>query len=612
MASTTDTPAGSQTENEQLGTTSGNQSIVDRQGLENWLSEIRQHSIWATWSSKLATSKEQEAIGKLIPRLTENPLLWSLPSRASENGCDETERLVNALADLKRKATNKDKRIDWSARVEQWCDDSSQRTPTQLFAVECLAWANALSRLAPRVDQDIWLALLKLLFDRAADACCSPFAHVSAHDLLTMQLLGGELPLTLAYQFPKVDACRSLANVGRRLIAESLLELLDGEGVLRSDGTDEWRRFLACWTRCMYLERKAPGSTIPKDARLQFEWLVRQTLRLRRGNGHLIFEPLTEQMPAIDVLLRSALHIGGDDLDRELFAISTGRKKESSSVYELPTPGENSEWAEISVLRNQWSKDATYLGVAFNSANVQTELGLGDLRLWTGELHHEVSIDGTSLTSDTEWEQVCWEADEDGQYLELEMHLSEGWKIQRQLYMPLEDKFVFFADALLGTNRASIEYRCTFPWSTTISCRAEEETTEVELSARKPFGWAIPLALNEWRHAARRDGQFDGRELRIQAMGTALYAPIFFDLDPERKRKPRTWRPLTVAQELHILSKDEAVAYRVQIGKEQWAIYRSLVPANNRTFLGHNLVSEFLLGRFSAEDGTIEPLIEIE
>ena len=86
---------------------------------------------------------------------------------------------------------------------------------------------------------------------------------------------------------------------------------------------------------------------------------------------------------------------------------------------------------------------------------------------------------------------------------------------------------------------------------------------------------------------------------------------MFFDLNAKRRSKTHTWRQLTVAQDLDILSRDVAVAYRIQVGRKQWVVYRSLGPTGNRTFMGHNLISEFLVARF-LKNGEVENLIEIE
>jgi hypothetical protein len=68
---------------------------------------------------------------------------------------------------------------------------------------------------------------------------------------------------------------------------------------------------------------------------------------------------------------------------------------------------------------------------------------------------------------------------------------------------------------------------------------------------------------------------------------------------------------LTVAQDRRSVAADVAVGYRVQLGRKQWLIYRSLGSRANRTLLGSNLISEFMLARFT-QQGEAEPLLEIE
>jgi len=82
-------------------------------------------------------------------------------------------------------------------------------------------------------------------------------------------------------------------------------------------------------------------------------------------------------------------------------------------------------------------------------------------------------------------------------------------------------------------------------------------------------------------------------------------------LSRKRIDKQLTWRHLTVGQQRQIAPDDVAVGYRVQVGKSQWLVYRSLAPAAIRTVLGQNVMHEFLVGRFHA-DGHVETLLEIE
>jgi hypothetical protein len=124
----------------------------------------------------------------------------------------------------------------------------------------------------------------------------------------------------------------------------------------------------------------------------------------------------------------------------------------------------------------------------------------------------------------------------------------------------------------------------------------------------------LPLALPEWRRDPRGGSLARGEaglELLQQSVGRRMYAPLLVDLDPRRARQPLTWRQLTVAEDRKAVSGDVAAGYRVQIGRRQWLIYRSLSERANRTLLGSNLSTEFLFARFNS-DGEAQPLLEIE
>ena len=86
---------------------------------------------------------------------------------------------------------------------------------------------------------------------------------------------------------------------------------------------------------------------------------------------------------------------------------------------------------------------------------------------------------------------------------------------------------------------------------------------------------------------------------------------MFIDLKTRRFDKELTWRNLTVGERLEIQPGDVAVGYRVQVGRRQWVIYRSLAPPANRTVLGQNLSTEFFIGRF-LPNGETEELIQVQ
>ncbi len=518
------------------------------------------------------------------------------------------------LASLLRKRKRSEKSgvsSKWTKWTKEWLAASSQSPIGINVATECLAWSHALPRLAAQLPADVWNGLAERLLNTVEQNLDPSKRLADAPEALVVdQLLAGELPLTLAYLFPKSPTCQQLPEPARKVLSQGLVELLDGEGVPHGRYATCWRALLACWTRCLALDPHVSPGRISRPARLQFEWLVRQTLRWRRGDGHLAWEDPKETRETVDDLLAATLRLVGDRVDRELWKCSFGRKKASHSVYALPQPGEHSEWGEMALLRTAWSPTAAYLAVRFPKDQFHSELGVGKRRFWSGPDMPEIRADGELLRSDAEWQELCWSSDDDVDYIELELELNHGWRLQRQWLLAREDRFLLTADAVFGPGPAELDYQRTLPWVAGVRQKTEEETVETHLRCRGESGCVMPLALSEWRSPHSRGRLAEGR-LSQSVTGRALYAPLWIDLEPNRKRAPRTWRQLTVACQREIVPPEQAVAYRIQVGTEQWIVYRSLADPQARTFLGLHVTSEFLAARFQPA-GEPEYLVEVQ
>jgi hypothetical protein len=246
---------------------------------------------------------------------------------------------------------------------------------------------------------------------------------------------------------------------------------------------------------------------------------------------------------------------------------------------------------------------------------LETELINGGRILWSGVSQATVEVNGAVLQPHSEWEEVCWFSDDDVDYLELEMQLESNWRIQRHFCLAREDRFLFVADAVLGPSPGRINYRCAWPLHEEVRFAAAAETREAYLLAQgKRWGLVLPVALPEWR-VDQRFGELDSASSKIKLRQSAdaqrLFAPLFVDLDPRRLSKMATWRQLTVAQQLAIVSRETAVGYRVQVANDQWLVYRSLTPPTARTVLGQHLSTECLIARID-EEGEADPLVEVE
>lgn len=585
---------------------------------------------WKDWAKHLRKRTSPLTLAELLPGKT-HPLTWALPDDFASREC------VAETSTGKAKLNPADEEL-----IRQWldCGEGEEEGSDLAHALESLAWCHALPRLAETISPAAWWELLERLISITVDAS----ALAPVENGIISQLCGGELALTLAYLFPEITICRKLTRQARAILSVGLVDLLDGQGMPQAGELATLRPLLAAWTRC-----RAMGATMKKGsfnsaAEEQYQWLIRQTLRLTRPDGSAVFSHIAAEQAAEQAaeraadpkaknveaqrcrdLLNAAVRYGdGDDRNVAAIVLPKWSKKYSGAV--LPEPSYHSEWAGACVLRPGWSTAGPSLTALFDGRSaVDVELSCGKNVVFSGPWQWQVSVDGNRLEPLCDWEEICWFSDEDADYIELELALSEDVVLQRHILMARGDSFLLMADSVLceedsdgdedAGEKPTIEYRATLPLSAGIGFELAEESHEALLtSGKKNLAHVLPLAFPEWRQSdspGSLELTPEGLELKFSVQGTALFAPLFFDLDPRRFARRFTWRRLTVVESLEKQPADVAVGYRVQLGKQQWLIYRSLAQTANRTLLGHNLSTEMLVARFDPT-GEVEALVEIE
>jgi hypothetical protein len=578
---------------------------------------------WQAWQRQL--SRRHRNLGPWRRLSAQAPLAWGLieliERSAGGNGSldlAETLDLVLRLAEIQAGSRRSPTGLD--EQLACWLADSVGTHLSAGLLIEQLAWAHALPRLAARVSADCWWRCLEQLVVTAEQAAEAP----RQVPLLPRQLSAVELPWTLACLFPELEACRRLAPDSGAVVLEGMDELMDATGVPRAAQLDWLRPVLACWTRCRALSiKQAPGWW---DAEIQgrYQGLVQEALRLARPDGSQALSTRSEfQLPQGAELLRAAAAFGNKH-DRLIAGLALNGSKRAqgrpAASVRLPAASGNSESAGVAVLRSGWSKRAAVLSVAYGGPVLGSELNVRGEVVWSGLSNPVVELDSRPLEADSDWEEVCWVSDDAADYLELQLLLTGGARIERHLLLAHEGQFLLLADAVFAEEPAAIDYRSSLPLAPTMSFAPQAEFHEGWLAGRRRLCRVLPLALSEWR-SDRRAGTLaapasaDGGtvlELRQSArQARSLFAPLFIDCSAARLTRPATWRRLTVAESRLVQPADAAVGYRVQVGRQQWLIYRSLAERGNRTVLGHNLISEFLVARFDRQ-GKVEPLLEIE
>lgn len=560
---------------------------------------------WQSWKDYLKKRDTVPSLQSLVSGKKTSPLSWAL--FADETLDSRTLPLLETLGEIASGRTQPN--ADTITQLESWLNGLERRIAERNLVLELLAVAHALPNLAAVTSAALWWNLLDKIVSHTNDAVATNFENK-----VFEQGLAGELPLTLAYVFPEIKACRQLGKPAARVIEEGMQGLTDGEGLPKVDQLLHLRAILACWTRSIIMIKNTDGLRLSEDAFTQYQWLVRHALRLTRSEGtqtlsHGISSAYNRH------LLLSALAQGEDEEDEELAKLTLPKMKGKGHDLHLPTASYESAWSQFAYLRSSWHRNSPRLAVRHDLEPLIIELESREEIVMSGTWDTTILIDGTAVTPTGNWEQVGWQSDDDGDYLELEQIWTDDVKLQRLIFLAREDNFLWVLDTvLLDSPAGKIQYQSQPPIVSHAKLGTAAETNEVFIELPGSKVTLLPVGINEWQSETSlgKIGVVDDKlSLQQTGSGRGMVVPIFFDLSKKGQGKPLTWRQLTVAEKLVIQPRDRAVAYRVQTGTGHWAFYRSLTEKASRTFLGINLISETLVARFD-ENGDIEKLLEVE
>jgi hypothetical protein len=499
--------------------------------------------------------------------------------------------------------------------------DVHAEQPNLSNALQLLTLAYSLPTLAEKIPAESWWRLAIRLQDLASEAQLHRVDWpANPEDVLRQQLLAGELPLSLGYLFPEIKRLRSLRKSAQATFSEALVELTDGEGLPHARLMPVLGPLFACWTRARWLGKQFARGPWSRAAEVQYQWLIRHAIRLTDASGRFVMTPSESSAAENKSLFTMALELAGDERDCAAAAATFSSKVVPRQIKckagRLPKPSLDSDWSGISVLSTGWSRSDVRLALVYCDEPVQMELAAAGERLLTGPWNFETTCDGRPARAVGTWENLCWQSDKRCDLLELGIQLSEGLRLERQIVLGKRDQVLYMSDMVFAGDRTprQIKHSVNMPLENGCRWQPELETRDGVLQSGSMRAAVMPLALPEWR-ADPRGGSLveeNGRLTLIQeATGQALCCSMFFDLDPKRSGKERTWRQLTVAEWMEVMPRDVAVGFRAQSGRAQWLFYRSLAPAGNRTVLGHNIAGEFTAGRFRAS-GKYDEWIEIE
>ena len=572
---------------------------------------LKKMESWTKFAKRLSRPGRWEKYSRLLggesQRKPNSPLAWAVPHSVLNGDTLPTIKRWYRSIGAQRKLKSTAREVMTATGTLTLGAGGQLRTDAE-SALLAIAAAQAMGAIAAKSDQGQWHQTLDHLLDMSvsprSDWELSPWGY---------QLVSVELPMTLAFMLPEIETMEQTGQEAAIRMNNSLSAMLDLDGWPFADHLPVLAPLAASWTRCLKMARKAG---FPSDPAVneQVQLLVPQIFRLMRNDGSLMLSNYQDSPIEGEFEAQLLSLMKGKRRDRKFAQVCRQKKPKTADVLAIDLPESSlSEWASSGVYQSQWRRRSPKLAIDYSNQQCRIEVGR-DLPLLGGQTMPEIRLGGQLLEPVSDFEAVCDEQNDDLDFLELEIELSRGVQLQRQFILSRNDDFLIVADAILATEVGGLDYRCKWPLAPGVSGMQETETRELYLTAGKIQSLVLPLALPEWK-VARHNGQLDfdddGLELRQNSSGRALYAPLVFDLSPKRSKRPRTWRPLTVAEQLKIVPSDVASAFRIQLDKQQWILYRSLAEQGNRTFMGENFNGELFLGSFDT-NGQVKPLLQIE
>lgn len=284
-----------------------------------------------------------------------------------------------------------------------------------------------------------------------------------------------------------------------------------------------------------------------------------------------------------------------------------------TTVTVLPSHHDKAE--RQALLRNHAGPRADRMVVLYGDSVPVFELSGRGRSFFNGLWDASITIDGRVIPLEGTWENLCWHADEDADYLELRCTVEPGLRVERLFMLARRAQLAVLADSIVTTEARQIGYQARFSLAPKIRCRSDRATRECRLVSGASSARVFPLALPQDRVLSCSGALTSaGRELELTQVGSgnALFVPLLIDWDPKRSRAAADWRNLTVAEALRTVAPAAAAGFRLRLGRAQWLVYHSLHHSGHgRSVLGYHTHHETVIGEFTPA-GTVKPFIEIE
>lgn len=533
--------------------------------------------------------------------------LWDVLSRLAVDGKPSKKKLAG---------------VDLVQSAESMVDALNSGVVIPMDAAGATVWAAAMPALIDRLHHSLWWDVLSSLqYFRES------VTRREAADRPMYLMAAGELGLTLAWRLADLPSCRRLGKSSVDCVAQWCKQEYESVASAITDPLSA-RLVFASLMRCKHLINATTNRKFKKQYKRVAADLATWIAALTIHTGSTAFSGASRADVSDDSraggLMDQAVSCDPESLKPAVDAALGKRQTNGRLAWEisLPESFQHCEDAKVAVMMPEWDVRRGRVHVDYSAKQMAIEMFAGKPVVLSGECQTAIEVDGQPQRAIDNWESTCDFSDDDVHYLELEQPWSGGIVLQRQIMVVRDDRCVLFADSVLPelsspgpSTDGQIRYSNRIPMAELMQLDDEEETREAFFSDGRRRGLVMPLAAPEWRVGAgsvELQMTADAHLLLTATGRDRLFAPLWFDFSRGRFDRKRTWRKLTVAEDLKIVSDSDAVGFRIQVGSEQWMLYRSLGQTINRSVLGKHLVAEFFAARFHASDGTLEELVTVD
>lgn len=447
-----------------------------------------------------------------------------------------------------------------------------------------------------------------------------------ADPFLDLSLLRNcELPWLAGVVLSPVKGADKLRKMGAELLEHELVERTDENGVPHADLLPRLPLWLAVSTRILNHAARRQITLWDEDAAELYRTFVEKAAPLIHSDGRFALSHVQMADPRAfaEELLRTSDWSEASAAIKSLLtpAKSNGKAEPSGkngaatrrSTGELCiAPVSQSDEAAWAIMRTNWGARADRCTVTYDQPQQILELTVQGQRVLEGEWLSEVTSADKTTSLRGDWTCVCWQTDDDADYVELQLILDGVLLAERQVLLSRTRQFCFIAETLSKIEFDQFQYRTRLPLVKEVTAKTSSTTREVQLTAGGVPIRVFPVALPD-QHVHSTPGKF-GADLTFNttASGAAWYNPVLIDWSPARRSATAIWKSLTVAEEQKIVRPDVAAGHRIKVGNHQWLIYRSLKETiEPRSVLGHQTRYETVIGSVES-NGEITPLMLVE